>query len=263
MQGDAAGIRWETQDRTLILTIDRQHRRYALDPDAHHQLASLFDMFADSDEHLVAIITGAGDKAFCSGSDLSVEASLDRANLPPTGFAGIAERYDLIKPVIAAVNGDAIGGGMEIVLACDMCVAVPGARFSLPEPRVGLAASGGLHRLARQVPLKQAMEIALTGRMFTADELVGMGVVNQLSQSPTCGVDALKKALESAALICENAPLSVRATKQMMMSGLNLPNLETAFATRYPAFEAMLASEDAREGRLAFLQKRHPKWRGR
>ena len=262
MQGNAAGIRWETQDRTLILTIDRQHRRNALDPDAHHQLASLFDIFADSDEHLVAIITGTGDKAFCSGSDLSVEAGLDRANLPPTGFAGIAERFDLIKPVIAAVNGDAIGGGMEIVLACDLCVAVPSARFSLPEPRVGLAASGGLHRLARQMPLKQAMEIALTGRMFTADELVGMGVVNQLS-SLTGGADALATALETAALICENAPLALRATKQMMMGGLDLADLETAFATRYPAFETMLVSEDAREGRLAFLQKRHPKWRGR
>ena len=161
------------------------------------------------------------------------------------------------------MNGDAIGGGMEIVLACDLCVAVPSARFSLPEPRVGLVASGGLHRLARQVPLKQAMEIALTGRMFTADELVGMGVVNQLSSSLTGCANALATALETAALICENAPLALRATKQMMMGGLDLPDLETAFATRYPAFEAMLVSEDAREGRLAFLQKRHPKWRGR
>ena len=245
------------------MTIDRQHRRNALHPEAHHQLASLFDTFAVSDKLLVAIITGAGNKAFCSGSDLSVEAGLDRANLPPTGFAGIAERFDLIKPVIAAVNGDAIGGGMEIVLACDMCVAVPSARFSLPEPRVGLAASGGLHRLARQMPLKQAMEIALTGRIFAADELVGMGVVNQLSPSPTGGADVLALALETARLICKNAPLAVRATKQMMMRGLDLPDLEAAFATRYPAFEAMLASEDASEGRLAFLQKRHPKWRGR
>ncbi len=245
------------------MTIDRQHRRNALHPEAHHQLASLFDTFAVSDKLLVAIITGAGNKAFCSGSDLSVDAGLDRANLPPTGFAGIAERFDLIKPVIAAVNGDAIGGGMEIVLACDMCVAVPSARFSLPEPRVGLAASGGLHRLARQMPLKQAMEIALTGRMFAADELVGMGVVNQLSPSLTGGADVLALALETARLICKNAPLAVRATKQMMMRGLDLPDLEAAFATRYPAFEAMLASEDASEGRLAFLQKRHPKWRGR
>ena len=263
MQGQAAGIRWETQDRTLILTIDRPHRRNALDPEAHHKLASLFDTFALNDTLLVAIITGTGDKAFCSGSDLSVEAGLDRANLPPTGFAGLAERFDLIKPVIAAVNGDAIGGGMEIVLACDLCVAAPSARFSLPEPRVGLAASGGLHRLARQVPLKQAMEIALTGRMFAADELVGMGVVNQLSPSPTGGADVLALALETATLICENAPLAVRATKQMMMRGLDLPDLEAAFAMRYPAFEAMLASEDASEGRLAFLQKRRPKWRGR
>ncbi|MGC6518583.1 MAG: enoyl-CoA hydratase-related protein [Candidatus Puniceispirillaceae bacterium] len=247
----------------MILTIDRQHRRNALDPEAHHQLASLFDRFADSDAHLVAIITGAGDRAFCSGSDLSVEASLDRANLPPTGFAGLTERFDLIKPVIAAVNGDAIGGGMEIVLACDLCVAVPTARFSLPEPRVGLAASGGLHRLARQMPLKQAMELALTGRMFAADELVGMGVVNQLSPSLTNGADVLATALETATLICENAPLAVRATKQMMMRGLDLPDLKAAYAARYSAFETMLASEDAREGRKAFLQKRNPEWRGR
>lgn len=144
MQGHAAGIRWKKQDRTLVPTIDRQHCRNALDPDAHHQLASLFDRFAESDAHLVAIITGAGDKAFCSGSNLPVEAGL----YPSTGFAGLTERFDLLKPVIAAVNGDAIGGGMEIMLACDLCVAVPTARFSLPEPRVGLAASGGLHRFA-------------------------------------------------------------------------------------------------------------------
>lgn len=263
MQGHAAGIRWKTQDQTLILTIDRQSRRNALDPEAHHQLASLFDKFADSDTLLVAIITGAGDKAFCAGSDLSAEAGLDRANLPRTGFAGLAERFDLIKPVIAAVNGDAIGGGMEIVLACDVCVAVPESRFALPEPRVGLAASGGLHRLARQVPLKKAMELALTGRMFTADEAVDMGVVNRLSPSRAGAGGALAMALETAALICKNAPLAVRATKQMMMHGLDLPDLEAAFAAPYPAFETMLGSQDAREGRLAFLQKRNPEWRGR
>ena len=263
MQGNAAGIRWKTEGRTLILTIDRQNRRNALDPDAHHHLAGLFDEFAASHAHLVAIITGAGDKAFCAGSDLTVEDGVDRANLPKTGFAGLAERFELVKPVIAAVNGDAIGGGMEIVLACDLCVAVPTARFSLPEPRVGLAASGGLHRLARQLPLKQAMELALTGRMFTADEAVVMGIVNRLSPSRAGASGTLAMALDMAALICENAPLAVQATKEMMMCGLDLPNLETAFAARYPAFEVMLASDDAREGRLAFLQKRRPKWRGR
>ncbi len=263
MEGVAAGIRWETNGRALVLTIDRQDRRNALDPDAHHQLAELFDSFADSDRHLVAIITGAGDRAFCAGSDLTVQASLDRANLPKTGFAGLAERFDLSKPVIAAVNGDAIGGGMEIVLACDLCLAVPNARFALPEPRVGLAASGGLHRLARQLPLKQAMEIALTGRMFSAAEAAGMGVVNRIAEESDGPGGALVMALAMTELICEGAPLALQATKQMMMDGLDMPKLESAYAARYPAYDAMLTSDDAAEGRTAFLQKRRPRWQGR
>jgi crotonobetainyl-CoA hydratase len=249
MEGAASGIRWETNDRTLVLTIDRQDRRNALDPDAHHQLAALFDSFADSDVHLVAIITGAGDRAFCAGSDLTVQAGLDRANLPSTGFAG--------------VNGDAIGGGMEIVLACDLCVAVPSARFALPEPRVGLAASGGLHRLARQLPLKRAMESALTGRMFSAAEAAEMGVVNQIAELAEGPGAALVMALEMAGMICESAPLAVQATKEMMISGLDLPDLEAAYAADYPAFQAMLNSDDAAEGRAAFLQKRRPRWQGK
>lgn len=263
MEGEFAGIRWKTRDKILVLTIDRQNRRNALDPDAHHQLASLFDSFADSDTHLVAIITGAGDRAFCAGSDLTVEAGLHRANLPATGFGGLAERFDLTKPVIAAVNGDAIGGGMEIVLACDLCVAVPSARFALPEPRVGLAASGGLHRLARQIPLKWAMELALTGRMLSAEDAADMGMVNQLAPVAMGADGALAMALEMAELVCQNAPLAVRATKEMMAAGLDLPDLQSAFAARYPTFETMLTSADAAEGRAAFLQKRQPRWQGR
>ena len=262
MEGAAAGIRWETKDRTLVLTIDRQDSRNALDPDAHHQLASLFDSFADSDVHLVAIVTGAGDRAFCAGSDLKVRAGLDRAHLPSTGFAGLAERFDLTKPVIAAVNGDAIGGGMEIVLACDLCVAVPSARFALPEPRVGLAASGGLHRLARQLPLKQAMEVALTGRMFSAAEAAETGVVNRIAAPADGSGAALSMALEMAEMICRGAPLAVKATKEMMMGGLDLPDLAAAYSASYPTFEAMLKSDDAAEGRDAFLQKRKPRWQG-
>jgi len=263
MQGHAAGIRWETEGRTLILTIDRQHRRNALDPDAHHQLASLFDRFAESDAHLVAVVTGAGDKAFCSGSDLSVEAGLDRANLPKSGFGGMAERFDLVKPVIAAVNGDAIGGGMEIVLACDLCVSASEARFGLPEPRVGLAASGGLHRLARQIPLKWAMEVALTGGLFTAARALEMGLVNRLAPPQASASAVVDLAMTMAEQICQTAPLASRATKQMITVGLTSADLESAFAMRYPAFEVMLASEDAREGRQAFLQKRPPEWQGR
>ena len=261
MEGACAGIRWETTGRTLVLTIDRQDRRNALDPDAHHQLADLFDAFAESDAHLVAIVTGAGDRAFCAGSDLSVAASLERVNLPSTGFAGLAERFDLTKPVIAAVNGDAIGGGMEIVLACDLCVAVPAARFALPEPRVGLVASGGLHRLARQMPQKWAMEFALTGRMFSAEEAAAMGVVNRIA--PVGAGGALAMAREMAEMICGNAPLAVQATKEMMIGGLDLPDLQAAYEARYPTFDVMLESEDAVEGRAAFLQKRQPRWQGK
>ena len=263
MDGECAGIRWETNDRTLVLTIDRQDRRNALDPAAHHQLATLFDGFANSDTHLVAIVTGAGDRAFCAGSDLTVKAGLDRANLPNTGFAGLAERFDLTKPVIAAVNGDAIGGGMEIVLACDLCVAVSTARFALPEPRVGLAASGGLHRLARQVPQKWAMELALTGRMFSAEEAAAMGVVNQIAPAGEDRRGVLAMAREMAELVCQNAPLALWATKEMMMAGLDQPTLEAAYAARYPTFDVMLGSDDAVEGRAAFLQKRKPQWLGR
>ncbi len=157
--------------------------------------------------------------------------------------------------MIAAVNGDAIGGGMEIVLACDLCVAVPTARFALPEPRVGLAASGGLHRLARQVPQKWAMELALTGRMFSAEEAAAMGVVNQIAPAGEDRGGVLAMAREMAELVCQNAPLALRATKEMMMAGLDQPTLEAAYAARYPTFDVMLGSDDAAEGRAAFLQK--------
>ena len=263
MQAIEAGIRWETRDRILLLTIDRPHCRNALDPAAHHQLAHLIDDFHSNDALLVAIITGTGDKTFCAGSDLANADSLDRRNLPPSGFGGLAERFDLEKPVIAAVNGDAVGGGLELVLACDLCIAVPAARFALPEPRVGQAASGGLHRLARHMPRKWMMELVLTGAMFNAEQAARMGIVNHIAAPGPNGPDVLAEALQMAQLICSNAPLSVHASKQMIDRGLAAPDLETAFAGQYPAYEKMLASDDAAEGRKAFLEKRAPHWQGK
>jgi crotonobetainyl-CoA hydratase len=259
MNGMADGISWATQGHILVVTIDRPARRNALDPAAHHQLASLFDAFATNDALHVAIITGAGDKAFCAGSDLTNARGLRRSSLPVTGFAGLAERFDLIKPVIAAVNGDAIGGGLEVVLACDLCVARAGARFALPEPRVGLAASGGLHRLARHLPRKWVMELALTAQMFDAEDARRLGIVNRI----TAPGQALAMAIELAQIISQNAPLAVQATKQMIDQGLTEADLRVAFAGTYPAFDRMQDSEDAREGRAAFLEKRPPKWQGR
>ena len=138
--------------------------------------------------------------------------------MPATGFGGLTERFDLDKPVIAAVNGDAIGGGLELVLACDLAIAARHARFGLPEPRVGLAAHGGLHRLARQIPLKQAMGIALTGRLLSAEEALAYGLLNAV-------VDAAELAAEVArwtGALLAAAPLALRATKQMMLAGARL-----------------------------------------
>ena len=257
MDGKRAGINWETVGNVLIVTIDNPRRRNALNPEAHYCLAELFDEFSAHLSIQVAIITGAGNKAFCAGSDLSVKAGLRRDNLPPSGFGGLAERFDLIKPVIAAVNGDAIGGGLEIVLACDLCVADRNSRFALPETRVGLAASGGVHRLMRQISEKHAKELALTARMFSAETAYRVGLVNVLCEQGS----VLKQALSLAQEICKGAPLAVQATKQMMDQGREITELEGAFAETYSAFEKMINSKDAIEGREAFLKKREPQWR--
>lgn len=244
---------------TLWVTINRPGTMNALDSDAHRDLAAIFDDYAGRQELRIAVITGAGENAFCAGSDLKAREAAGGDELPDSGFAGITERFDLHKPVIAAVNGHAIGGGLEIVLACDLAIAIRWAKFGLPEPRVGLAATGGLHRLARQIPLKHAMEIALTGKMFSADEACRFGLINKV-------VDAGELLSAVGALIAELnrcAPLSLRATKQMILDGLSAGPLQTAFAARYRALDDMLASADAREGPRAFIEKRKPVWQGR
>ena len=243
----------------VTVTMNRPQRRNALHPAAHAELAAVFDAYAADREARVLVLTGAGERAFCAGSDLKERARSGMDEMPATGFGGLTERFDLDKPVIAAVNGDAIGGGLELVLACDLAIAVRHARFGLPEPRVGLAAHGGLHRLARQVPLKRAMEIALTGRLFSADEALAHGLLNAV-------VDAAELTAEverwNSALLA-TAPLALRATKQLMLQGLACGSVEAAFAATYPAYEALLDSADAREGMQAFIEKRAPVWHGR
>ena len=161
----------ERDGAILWITINRPASLNALNPLAHREVSAALDTFAAEPALRVAVLTGAGDRAFCVGSDLKSRAERNADDHPPTGFAGISHRFDLMKPVIAAVNGLALGGGTEIVAACDLAIAADHAEFSLPEPRVGLAAlgGGGLQRLARNMPLKHAMDLVLTGRRISAE----------------------------------------------------------------------------------------------
>ncbi len=251
----------ERDGKILTVTIDRPEVRNALHAEASSQLARVFDAFADDSELWVAILTGAGDRAFCAGNDLKATASgADLALGPSTGFGGLTSRFDNPKPIIAAVNGVAMGGGFEIALACDLIVAADSAVFALPEPRVGLAAlAGGLHRLPRQIPLKQAMGIILTGRRVGAEEGLQLGFVNEMVPQ----AELMAAARRWADSILECAPLSVRASKQAAMEGLESANLTEAMGRRYEHVGRLLKSEDLVEGPRAFAEKRPPRWKGR
>jgi enoyl-CoA hydratase/carnithine racemase len=174
--------RVERDGRLFTVTIDRPQVMNALHPPANFELEKVFDEFVADPDLWVAIITGAGDRAFSAGNDLKVQASAGEGiEIAPTGFAGLTSRFDDAKPVIAAVNGLALGGGFEIALACDLLIASQNASFGLPEPRVGLAAmAGGMHRLPRQIPLKHAMGMLLTGRRVSAQEGLALGFVNEV-----------------------------------------------------------------------------------
>ena len=247
------------QGRVTTVTIERPEVMNALHRPAHEELTRVFDAFAVDSDAWVAVITGSGDRAFCAGSDLKYMSETGDGHIPGKGFAGLTNRLDLAKPVIAKVNGVAVGGGFETVLAADLVVAAEHARFGFPEPRVGLAAigGGGLHRLARQIPLKRAMHLLLTGRIFGADEALALGVINEVvpAEELSGATDRL------VASILEGAPLAVRATKQAAIDGLAL-SLSEAMRTSHPAIEAMEVSSDASEGPLAFAEKREPNWTG-
>jgi crotonobetainyl-CoA hydratase len=251
----------EREGAILWITINRPDVLNALDPLTHRALAEAFDLFAADADLRVAVLTGAGDRAFCVGSDLKARAAANADDHPPTGFAGLTHRFDLTKPIISAVNGLALGGGVEIVAASDLAVAADHAEFALPEPRVGLAAlgGGGLQRLARTLPLKYAMDLVLTGRRIGSEEAKRIGLVNEVVPR----AELKLRARQLAEAIIEGAPLAVEASKQVMLRSLDIVDLETAIRTRYAAAERMLASEDAREGQRAFVEKRKPHWQGR
>ncbi len=244
----------------LIVEINRPEKMNALHPPANRELGEIFDAFAADPALWVAIITGAGDRAFSAGNDLRYQAEGGEMFPVPSGFGGLTARYDLDKPVIAAVNGVAMGGGFEIALACDLIIAADTARFALPEPKVGLAAlAGGLHRLPRQIGLKRAMGMILTGRHVPAAEGKELGFVNEVVPQ----AELMEAAKRWAGLIMECSPMSIRASKQVVMGGLDIANYKEAFETRFPAIGELFKSEDFIEGPRAFAEKRKPNWSGK
>jgi len=252
-------IKVEAKDRILVVTINRPESFNSLHPAANLEMGEAFDDFAVDDDLWVAIVTGAGEKAFSAGNDLKWTAQNEgKLEIPPRGFGGLTNRFDLDKPVVAAVNGVALGGGFEIALACDIILASSNARFGLPEPKVGLAAlAGGMHRLPRQIGLKNAMGMMLTGRHVDAAEAYRIGIAQEVVEP----AQLMERAMAWAGEIAACAPLSVRATKQVAMQSLGRP-LEEAARARYPAVEKLFKSEDFVEGPRAFAEKRKPNWKG-
>jgi dehydration protein DpgD len=257
-------IIYEKHGHVATVTLNRPERMNALDAHSHGELVEVFDDFERDDDAWVAIITGAGERAFCAGNDLKATVHASAEGRPHAGrgarFAAITRGYHCPKPLIAAVNGVAAGGGFEIALACDVVVAADSARFGLPEPRVGLiAGAGGIHRLTRQIPLKQAMGMLMTGRLVAAAEGHRLGFVNEVVPAGELAAAANRWAAE----MLECSPLLLQLTKEAAQDGLGLPVDEAIARDWDERIPRMLASHDYVEGPRAFAEKRAPQWWGR
>ncbi|MGY2843441.1 enoyl-CoA hydratase/carnithine racemase [Bradyrhizobium sp. USDA 4509] len=256
--------KYEKRGHLAVVTINRPEVMNALHLKAHLELKEIWNDFRDDRDLWVAILTGAGDRAFSAGNDLKAAAARIRDGgeeevLEPPPFGGICNDFDCMKPIIAAVNGFAVGGGLEIALACDIIIAAEHARLGLPEPRVGrFAGGGGTHRLARQVPHKIAMGLLMTGKLISAAEAHRIGLVNEVVPL----ADLMATAERWAAEILECSPVAVQVTKRSVLAGETLP-VNRAMKEDHQLVEVLRASVDQVEGTRAFAEKRKPRWTGR
>ncbi len=256
-------IIFETKGRLAYITINRPERRNAIDPDTSQELLDAFTAFRDDDGLWAAILTGAGDQAFSAGADLVAMAQAMAGGASPLAmnvpFAGITRGFECWKPIIAAINGFCLAGGLELALCCDIRIAAEHATFGLPEPkRAIIPGAGGTQRLPRAVPLAFAMELLLTGERFDAQTALRFGLVSRVVPLP----QLMPTAEEVAGKILECGPLAVRAIKQAAIQGRELP-LEEGLRLEARLAGQVFRSEDAREGPLAFAQKRKPEYKGR
>jgi enoyl-CoA hydratase/carnithine racemase len=257
-----ANIIYEKKGRIAYVTINRPQRMNAIDPNTSRELREAFSDFRDDDDLWVSILTGAGEKAFSAGADLvAISQALagGDASLFDIPFGGISRGFQTWKPMIAAINGYCLAGGLELSLCCDIRVAADHATFGLPEPtRAIIPGAGGTQRLPRTIPLSFAMEILLTGGHIDAQTALRWGLVSHVMPLP----ELMPKAEEIANAICECGPLAVRAIKQAAYVGLNT-TLEEGLALELNLQADVLRTEDAHQGPLAFAQKRKPQYKGR
>jgi crotonobetainyl-CoA hydratase len=256
-------VRFVVADHVARVTIDRPDRMNAIDEASEGELQRIWSAIEADDQVRCVVLTGAGERAFCTGADMKQSGNKTGleywAAARPGGFGGLALRETLDVPVIARVNGHALGGGMEMVLGCDIVIAAENATFGLPEPRVGrLALDGGIALLPRRLPHALAMGMLLTGRRTPAAEAWRMGLVNEVV--PQAELDQAVERWVADILAC--APLSVKAIKQMVRRGAGL-SPQQAQMLRLPALVAALQSSDQDEGVQAFVEKRAPNWQGR
>ena len=247
----------ERRERVLVITINRPDQRNAVNAAVATGIAAAMDELDGQAQLSAGVITGAG-KGFCAGMDLKAFVTGERPWAGDRGFAGITQRAS-VKPLIAAIEGFAVAGGLEVALACDLIVAARGARLGIPEVKRSLvAAGGGLLRLPRMLPRNVAMELALTGDPIGAERAHELGLVNRLAEPG----EALSVALELASAIAQNGPLALAASKRILNEALDWPDSEF-FERQQDITEPVMASEDAREGATAFAEKRPPAWKGR
>lgn len=277
-------LRYEQEGHIAWITLHRPDVLNAMHPPLSAELADAWERLRDDPDVWVGILTGAGDRAFSAGADLKWRAAQGDAlrSRPPAAGPGVATAAaggadataastaasrrrgfsrgrDLHKPLIAAVNGYAVGGGLELAMACDIIVAAEHARFGLPEPRRGLMAdAGGVHRLVRRIPHVHAMGLILTGRLIEAPEALRLGLINEVVPAAELRAAAQRWADQ----IMECSPLAIQASKQAALEGLDLP-LAEAMGRVFPAQQRLRESADFVEGPRAFAEKRKPRWTGR
>lgn len=244
------------QDGILIVTINRPEQKNAMTKAAAEGIAAAMDRLDSEDALRVAIITGAGG-TFCSGMDLKGFLRGETPSVEGRGFGGLTQAPPK-KPLIAAVDGYALAGGLELMIACDMVVANSKAKFGIPEAKRGLVAgAGGLIRLPEQIPSRIAMELAVTGDFIDAERAYQLGLINRITDGA-----ALDAALELAATISANGPLAVQVSKQIIAEYRNWP-VEQRWEKQGALMGPVFASADAREGAAAFAEKRKPNWTGK